>query len=96
MPNLHTLEKKRKNELDNKFQMIPAELGKFAECIIFKREEYEKIEINKNAAEVIGNIVIDEEEKKCSADEPKICSITKIMQRSDRKGYRNWVHKNQI
>ena len=69
---------KRQRELDERLNKLPPEIDRYAECTVFNRNKYENLEVKGNIAEVIGNVILDEEEKSILCMNPKFAVLQRL------------------
>ena len=68
----------RKKEIEENFEAIPEELIRFAVCKIFSNKKFEDILPRMNDDEVIGDIVLDEEERSILRMNPKFAVLQRL------------------
>jgi len=70
----------REKEKREKLEIIPSGLEKYANCKIFKREKMEEMKPQKISHKLIGDISIDEDEKRVLDLNPKFAILKKLDQ----------------
>ena len=74
----HLKGKYHKKQENQNERTVPADLAQYKDLIVFKKEEYDKLEPVKYKVKKIGQLELSEEEEKVLTLHPKFCIVDKL------------------